>query len=406
MSNRILGLLGLGVRRVLARLTGPAPGRTLISLFGVALAVAVLVIVTGLSLGLAGSATIQSDDVNYWIVPEEGQSGVTPLAYENAKLGSVHETSAKLRDDERVDHASPVAVQLLRLTDPDSGNREWVIALGIIPSAEGFPLAGVETEGLDARYPYYANGTYNGTWTGELLVSPAVADAFALDTGDELTTNATDRSLHVVDITAENPSVGPSEAPVVLMHLAELQALAGTTNGDQAAQILVITDAEMQEDLEGVYPRTTVETRSGLFDLSVTADNLPLAMAVAAGLVALVIGIAFVATMMGLELTASRASLALLTAVGFSRRSVALLLLTETITITLLGGLLGVVLGAVGIAGINAGLGAVVNLPGVATFEPFLIGYGLAAAVAVGVASVVYPLYIAWRTETLAELTG
>lgn len=406
MSGRSrLGLVGLGVRRVFGRLTGPTPGRTLVCLFGVALAIAVLVVVTGLSLGLAGSATVESDDVNYWIVPEEEETGITPLAYEGATLGSVHDTAARLAEDDRIDHVSPVAIQPLRLDNPETGDREYVLALGVIPSGDGQTVAGIETDALDASYPYYADGGYDGTWTGELVVSPAVSNRLAVDIGDDLVAGSTDRPLSVVAIADEDPSVGAGEAPVVVVHLAELQDLTNTVDGDQADQILVVTDSDVRDDIEGVYPETSVVTRTGLFDVSVTPTNLPFAMAVGSGLVALGIGVAFVATMMGLELTATRQSLAILDAIGISRLSVALVLLSETVTIAVLGGLLGIGLGALGIVGVNAGIGEVVDLPAVATFEPVLVGYGLAAAVTVGVVSVLYPLYLARRTDTLAELT-
>lgn len=406
MSGRsLLEIVGLGVRRVGGRLTGPTPGRTVVCLVGVAMAIALLVVVTGLSLGLADSTTVQSSDVNYWIVPEADATGTTPLAIEGAQLGGVHDVSASLAADDRISYVTPVAIQPLRLDRPATGDREWVLALGIIPTDSGYTLAGMETGSLDASYPYYANGTYNGTWTGEIVVSPAVSDRLDAGDGDELTAGEATRPLRVVDVADEDPRVGVSDAPVVVMHLAELQTLTDTADGDLADQILVATDADLRSDLEGVYPRTSVVTRSGLFSVAATPTNLPFAMAVGAGLVALGIGVAFVATMMGLELTATRQSLAILDAIGVSRLGITVLLVTETVTVAVLGGLLGIGLGALGIVGVNRGLGGVIDLPGVATFEPWLIGYGLVVAVAVGTISVLYPIYIAWRTDTLAELT-
>jgi len=405
-SRSLPGVVGLGVRRVFGRLTGPTPGRTVVSVLGVAVAIAVLVVVTGLSLGLAGTATVEAEGVNYWIVPEEGETGMTPLAYEGARLGAVHDVAARIAEDSRVEYATPVAIQPLRLDDPGSDERRYVLAIGVVPSAGDRSIAGMSTGPLNDQYPYYAGGSYDGPWTGELVVSPAVADRLDVAVGDELDAGGTDRQLRVVSVESDDPTVGAGEVPAVAMHLAELQTLTDTVEGDQADQILVVTDgSDLKDDLAATYPETSVVTRAGLFSVSATPTNLPFAMAVASGLVALGIGVAFVTTMMGLELTATRQSLAVLDAVGFSWWSVALLLVTETVTVVVLGGILGVALGAAGVAGLNAGVTDAVGLPGVATFEPVLIAYGLGIAVVVGVLSVGYPLYIAWRTRTLSELT-
>lgn len=73
---------GLGVRRVIGRLRGAAPGRMSVCIAGVAIAVALLFVVTGLSIGLAGSSTVESENIDYWIVPDEGGAGSVPLQSE------------------------------------------------------------------------------------------------------------------------------------------------------------------------------------------------------------------------------------------------------------------------------------------------------------------------------------
>jgi len=109
--------------------------------------------------------------------------------------------------------------------------------------------------------------------------------------------------------------------------------------------------------------------------------------------------------MMGLELTAGRQELAVLSAVGFSGRSRALVVVSETVTVAVLGGILGVGLGALAIVGVNAGVSSAIGIPSLATITPALIGYALVAAVAVGLCAAPYPLYLTTRTNTLEELT-
>ncbi|WP_158294346.1 FtsX-like permease family protein, partial [Halorubrum sp. SP9] len=93
-------------------------------------------------------------------------------------------------------------------------------------------------------------------------------------------------------------------------------------------------------------------------------------MALAATVVAGGIGVAFVATMMGLELTASRQEIAILGAVGFSARARVLVVITETVTVAVLGGLLGVALGSVGVVGLNVAIAEFVGVTTLATLTP------------------------------------
>jgi len=373
----------------------------------VAVAVALLVVVTGVSLGLASSTTVESEDIDYWIVPDDNGAGSVPLESEGARLSQVHEVTAELTRDDRIDYASPVVLQPLQLTNPATGDREYVVAVGVIPTGDQRRVADMDISPLDTEYSHYADGTYDGQWSGEFVASPAVTERLALTQGDTVDVGNSDRSLTLTHINDHREmAAGFGEVPAIAMPLAELQSLTGLDSADQADQILVsTTDPTVESDLAGVYPQTDVVSRAGISGVDATPTNLPLAMALAATLVAGGIGVAFVATMMGLELTAGRQELAVLSAVGFSGRSRALVVVSETVTVAVLGGILGVGLGALAIVGVNAGVSSAIGIPSLATITPALIGYALVAAVAVGLCAAPYPLYLTTRTNTLEELT-
>lgn len=395
----------LGVRRVIGRLRGASPGRTAVCVMGVATAVALLTVVTGLSLGLAGGATIESDDVDYWIVPAEGESSSVPLQSEGPRLGSVHDVAADLDEDDRVEYATPVAIQPIRIEHAATGEDVYVLAIGVVPPAEERTVAGVDAGAFDASYPHYANGDYDGRWTGEVVITPAVAERLNVGPESQLRVGGHDEGLTVVDVADSDVSAGVGEMPAIVMPLAELQTVTGTTDGDQADQILVsTTDPTVREELTAVYPNAKVVSRSGIAGLETSPTNLPFAMALAAAIVAAGVGVAFVATMMGLELTAGRRELATLAAIGFSPGSRALVVLSETLTVTALGGILGIGLGALGVGALNAGLANAVGIPGVAVFTPALAGYAFAVALFVGVVAAPYPLYLAFKTGSGATL--
>jgi putative ABC transport system permease protein len=82
-----------------------------------------------------------------------------------------------------------------------------------------------------------------------------------------------------------------------------------------------------------------------------------------------------------------------------------LVVITETITVAMLGGMLGVSLGGVGVVGVNVAIAEFVGVTTLATLTPGIILYALAAAVAVGVLAVPYPLYLATHTDVLAALS-
>ena len=403
--RRIAAVTGLGVRRVFGRLRGVAPGRMGVCIAGVAVAVALLVVVASVSIGLAGSTTVESEDIDYWIVPDDGGSGSVPLQSEGARLSQVHTISADLNADDRIEYASPVALQPLRLENPATGDREYVIAIGVLPPDGNRRVADMRLGPLSETYPYYADGDYDGTWTGEFVASPAVADRLALDVNDTAAVGGANRSLTLVGVNDREMAARFGEVPAVAMPLAELQSLAGLDEADEADQILVsTTDPSVESELATVYPRTEVVSRAGLTSFQTTSTNLPLAMALAATVVAGGIGVAFVATMMGLELTAGRRELAVLGAVGFSRRTQALVVISETVTVAVIGGVLGVGLGALATFAVNAGVAAAIGVPSLATITPAVAGYAFVVAVLVGLCAAPYPLYLTVRTDTLEEL--
>jgi putative ABC transport system permease protein len=373
---------------------------------GVAVAIGLLFVVTGISLGLAAGATVESEDIDYWIVPDESGSGSVPLEAEGARLSRVHEVTDRLRDDDRIDYVTPVALRPVRLENPRTGSGTYVIAVGVIPPDRPRRVADMDVSALDAEYAHYDGGSYDGEWSGEIVVSPGVAADLGLERGDAAGVARSDRPLTVAAVNDREMAAGFGEVPAIAMPLAELQSMTGLAASDEADQILVgTTDSSVASDLEAVYPGTEVVSRAGISGAEATPTNLPLAMALAAALVAGGIGVAFVATMMGLELTAGRRELAVLDAGGFSGRARSIVVVAETITVAVLGGIAGVALGLAATAAVNAGVASALGLPSLVRTPPWLAGYALAAAVLVGLCAAPYPLYLAANTDTLEELT-
>lgn len=397
-GSRLLSILGLAVRRVRGRVR-TTPLRVLASVLGVALAIALMVAVTGISLGLASQSVVDGDDVDYWVLPEDATVQSVAVSTEGLQLGDVHATSERIGADSRVEAAIPVLLELLPVRDGETGQRRYLLAAGVraVPDAS---VLGLSLAPLTAGDPYYANGSYNGTWTGEVVLNEAAAVVTNASAGSQL---RIDRPGSTPPLTVRNVSAGEAQtgvgaAPVALVHLSELQSLTGATAGDQADQILVVTDDRAVKDrLERIYPQTTVVTRSGLAAQQLSPSNLPLAVAVAALVVAVVIGILFVTTLMGLDVSANRQQLGTMAALGLSRRSRALLIGAETVCLSLCGGVLGVCLGALAIVGVNAFGAAALGSQTVALFDPLLIGYTLLVTLVIGLVGAIYPVVLSRR---------
>jgi len=425
---RWFGLTEFGLRRVLGRAAAGGSSRVLLSVAGVAIAVALMTTVTGVSLGLASQSAVQSEGVDYWVVPEQASLDTIAVDVGGPKLGEVHPVADRLTADPRVRSATPVLVQVVPVRNVDAGTREYVVLVGVIPGngsadargADGpgasgtddaTTVAGLPTAALAPGDPYYADGGYDGAWTGEAVVSEATAELLNASEGSTLAIEGTDaganRTFSVTSVARGGLETGVGAAPVALVHLAELQAVTGATAGDQADQILVRTNAAgVRSEIEGLYPGTSVVTRTGLATSGrqVSLSSLPFAMAVAAFVVSVVVGALFVATLLGLEVTAERETLAALAAVGYSERSRAALVFLEVVLLSVVGGVVGGVVGFGAIQLVNAAAAQLIGVGDVALFRPVLLAYGLAVALVIGVVASPYPVVLSRRTDVSSVL--
>ncbi|MFB6161398.1 MAG: FtsX-like permease family protein [Haloferacaceae archaeon] len=422
--HRVVAVLGLAARRVSGRLTAGGSRRLLLSVLGVAAAVMLMTTVTGVALGMAAQGVVRGDDVDYWVVPESSSLDTVAVATSGPRLGDTHALADRLAADDRVTYATPVLLQVVSLRNRASDTSEYVLLVGVIPPDGGDrTVAGLPTAPLTPGDPHYAGGSYDGPWTGELVANGAAATVLNASTGDVLVprgggdvtggANGTAAggvppgSFRVTTVAEGEFTTGVGTAPVALVHLSELQAVTGATGGDAADQLLVSTnDPGVRDRLAGIYPRTTVVARSGIAARDVSTTSLPLAMGVAALVVALVVGVLFTATMMGLEVTDDRTTLAVLAAVGYSGRSRTLLVVAETVSLALVGGALGVALGAVGVAVTNAAATHAFGVGDVAVFRPVLVAYGLGVAGAIGLLSAPYPAWLSRRAAPTAVMRG
>ena len=415
--NRWLGLVGVALRRTAAKATRTAPRQTAASVLGVAIAVALMLVVTATGLGLVEGTTVRGDAVDYWVVPEGGGVSTMVVSASSTQLGDVHAKTAALTDDDRIEYATPVLVSVLEVSAGDES--EYVLGVGVVPAPDLGRVAGLSTAPLSSGDPHFAAGSYDGEWTGESVVSTSAARNLGL-CGDEssacvaenaslsvagATSGGGARDLRVTAVEPVAVESGLSGAPVMVVHLSELQAITGAAGADQADQILVQSSAAgLEADLEAEFEGATAVTRAGFTAQQSMDSELPLAMGVAALLVAVVVGALFVATTQGLEVEADAEQLATLAAIGVSTRARATLLAVQALALTLAGGALGVALAYVATAGLNwAAVRAIAPVP-IASFHPALVAYGLGVSALIGLLVAPYLLAMERRTQSVTEV--
>lgn len=402
--RRWVGLVGLAGRRVVGRLRHSDRSRLVLSIGGVTLAIAFLVVVTSISLGLASQATIHGQGVDYWVTPESASASTMPVSVGGPSLGAVHSATDRIERIDGVRYATPVAVEVLELQRGQSTG--YVVVLGVIASPGG-AVAGLPMSPLTPGDPMYENGTYEGPRTGEIVLSEAASEVLNASRSDAVRVQRAasgNDTFRVVNVSAGTLSTGSGTVPVGLVHLAELQSVTSDPPRDTADQILVSTNARgVKSEIAGVYPSSNVVSGSGFSTQSFTESDLALAVALSAFLVALVVGVLFTATTLGLDVAADRPQYATLSAIGFSTASRTVVVTAQTLVVVGVGGLFGIALGAGGSVFANSILEARLGVSP-ALLHPLLVPYGVGVSLVIGLLAVPYLVWLTNSTDTLAQL--
>lgn len=405
--TRLRALVGLGGRLVIQRLRHTAPRRTTVTILGVAFAVALCITVSGVSVAVANQGSVVGSNVDYWVVPDTESSSTLPVSVGGPQFGDVHSVSERLTERDDIEYASPVSLRLLEATHANT--TEYVLVAGVV-AHPGLTIAGVNTSALTPGDPHYANGGYTGPWTEELVLSSGAGELLDATQSEPVTLpnqTASGRQSFTVSAVSTGGESGVGSVPIAVVHLSELQSLTGGTTSDTADQLLVSTNnVNVRDDLAAVYDHSRVVTRSDTGLTSISNSDLALALAGAGLLVSLIVGVLFVATTMGLEVTTDRRLWATLTAIGFNSRSRMLLLFLQTCLLALTGGVLGILLGRLGVFAANTAISSILSGTVVAVFPLEFVPYALGIAFCIAVLTTPYLLWLTSRgsvTETLSS---
>lgn len=395
LFNRWTGMAGVSIRRTLSQATQTAQKRIQFTVLGVVITIALLVVVTGIGIGLVTGTTVYDDDVDYWITPDTDGDQSPLIATDNPQFGSVHETNEAIRGYDGVHFSSPVLTQVTRIETEE--HSEYVLVIGVINSPELSDIMGVSPNQLTEDDPYYDDGNYSGEWTGEVILSRSAVSLLEVEPGDDLTI-AGNSSFSVVGTDQGSGAIG--NTPVAVVQLSELQTVTGADQYDQADQFVVGSNSPAVEtQLEEIYPDSSVLTRGELMIAETADSDLPLALALTAFVVAVSVGTLFVLTTNGLEIVADRNQLATMSAIGVSIRSQLMLIGVQTIVLAGIGGVIGSIVGLGAIRAVNWSAMQTLTTEPIAVSHPLFVVYGMLTALMVGMLSLPYLLILTRRVS-------
>ena len=401
---RWLGLTSLTIFRLWKRATRGGSGRVLTTVAAVAVTIALLLVVTGIAVGLADGGLASESDADVVVTPDSATTLSTVDGVEEPRLGATSDRAESLRAEDGVDHASPVLLETARL-EAEGGEERTVLFVGIDPDGESRTVAGLPTDGL-------ADGDDgDGNGTADAVLSRTAADDLGVTTGEDVAVSSARTGPQVDEPTLSVSAVetvrtdSEETGPVVLVHVEDLREIADSEDRDLANHLLLWGDPDRAEGAAaGTYPDATVEQVGGTNPSSLFGDGLAFATSLLALVIGVVISASFVATTMGMTVDEDRKSLAVLAAVGFPTRSRLAIVALSTALTTLAGALVGIGLGVLAIVTVNTLAIATVAPGAVAVVHPLFVPYALAVSLLAGLVATPSPLAIATRTTVLEEV--
>jgi len=361
-----------------------------IAIVGVALAVLAMTLLAGVGVGVIGTGEQQfeSADRDLWVTAGEtrltsaGGGGFENSLYDSRTIAHEMETI------DGVHNAVPLAFETVYVGTGD-GEFETFVGTGVPGSGSAVQIT--DGDGLSGD-PHYANGTYEGNRTNELLLDAETARALDVSIGDTVNVGG---SLAVARNT-EFTVVGISPtfkqmlgAPTVTMPLSELHQVTGTTQTEPATFITITVDdgagiETVQRELEAAHPE--LQVRSNQEQLEAVLQEQVLVLAAGGALVVLAVGagIALTLSLLSLVVFQQRTAFAALRAQGISSPLLIATVVGQGVSIGLLGGLLGLALTPPAVSALNRLAAAVVGFDDLVQTADLIYVGGFAIAVVIG----------------------
>lgn len=407
-ASRVRAAVGIAVAQLRSQ-----PIRSSLVVIGVALAVLAATLLAGVGLGVleTGEQKFQSADRDLWVTggPMELSPGGGTVV-ENS-LRDSHALADEIRSHEDVRTAAPIGFEAVYVgTDPN----ETRLLTGVGVTGTHSDITIRTGRALSGDSPHYANGTYEGEMTGEVVVDPRTAELLDVEPGDAIyvggsESTAGDREFTVVGV---SPDYGRLlGTPTVTLHLSELQSVSGSAGTDRASLIAVTTRegadvAAVESDLEREYPDHEIRTNREQLVAVLGNNAAVVASAVVLVALAVIAGVALTANLLALSITSRRRTLAALRAIGLSRRTLLVVVGTQGLLLGALGWVLAALLTAPAARLLDYVAAAVVGYENLLLVPGWLYAVGAAIGLGVGAGGAIVAGLLLLRTRPLRQLQG
>lgn len=350
------------------------PVRTCLTLVGISIGIAAVVALVGMAWGYEKGIGKQLDVVGIDVVVSNMSGGLMPKLFDE----SLQEKVAKMP---RVSETTSVLMQMLSVEDAPImmiSGREW----------GGFTWSKLKV--VDGRLPEDGNEKV-------VVLGTLAAEVLKKKTGDTVQIEA--EELEVVGIVDGQAMV---ENGTIFLSLSVMQEVTGNEGKVNFVDIRVTPDlpkAEIDQlckEIEVIFPEGRARIASEVVGTS-QGFKVARAMSWSTSLLAIIVGVLGVMNTMLMTVFERTHEIGILLAVGWRKQRIVYMVLCESALLGLLGGIVGVTLGAIGLLILG-------STPGVSGFlepdlSPKLLLISIAIAVVVGVISGLYP---AWRSSRLS----
>ncbi|WP_137284517.1 ABC transporter permease [Halorussus salinisoli] len=406
--TKLRAVLGITVAQLTHERT-----RTVLAVVGIALAVLSTTLLASVGYGVVetGQQKFDSSGRDLWITGGPVQLAPGSVGGFENTLTNAHGISRNLTAREDVRTASPMAFQTVYAgTNPD--DLQTIVGTGVRGTGGNASTQVTEGKGLTGKDRHYADGSYDGPMTNEVLIGPRTAQLFNVSVGDTLYVGGTVVSARQNEFTVIGISPTFSRflgTPSVVLRLSELQELTGTTQTDPATMITVDlrsgTDtAAVEQELQQKYPQYDVRTNQEQLQ-SILADK---AVVLASGLVLVILavlaGVALTANLLALLVYQQRQELAAVKALGISSSVLVGTAGSQGLILGLLGGAVGLGITPFASAGLNAVATHLVGFTGLVQTPDFVFAVGGFVAVGIGLIGSVVAGWRVGRVKPLEHL--
>ncbi len=363
----------------------------MLAVTGVTLAVLAVILLAATGAGVleVGATQFDQADRDLW-VSAEGTS-LSPArggGFTNTLTDS-HQVASEIEAHPDVAQANPIAFQSVYI---DAGDGEFQTIIGAGISGTGNSVSIQSGRDFSAPNRHYANGSYDGEMTYEVILDSDTADQLDVGVGDTVRIGgslaaAREHEFTVVAISSTFRQLLGSQT--VILPIAELQEITGTTERDPATFVTAVTEdgagpEAVATEIEEQHPTLSVRTNEEQL-LAVLRQRASVLVAGAAlVIVAILAGLTLTASLLWLYVHHQRATFAALLAQGVSPWTVVATIAVQGLVIALLGALVGVVLAVPAGVVLSQVAASLVGFSGLVTVAPWMLGLGAGIALLVG----------------------